>query len=464
MANRKPDKKKAKAVAKENTRNADKRNTRNADKGNARTSANGNTKSVKVSAKDSKRNVKNLKMSFRARPAGNKTSKPRRGFGDPVAAPSPTVSFVAVPAGHKMPSDLSYGLSGAVDPGILQTINSSGRLVFHSVGDTGDINGLGITRDLAVQMETQVDGGGNGGLSGGGGAGNPAFFYHLGDVVYYNGESVDYRDQFYDPYKFYSPVIFAIPGNHDGQTIINKGDPPDPEPSLTGFFANFCDTKRSPSQSSPYRYTMDQPWPYWVLNTPLANFIGLYSNVGGSLDLSTDKTHPQYSWLVSQLKQADKKKALILAVHHSPFSLDSEHGGYPDILDAIDQASAAAGGRYPDLVLSGHVHNYQRFHRQIPGGDYIHIVAGAGGYELVKTMHKLQLDPTNNRIKTPFKTTMAGVSLASYNEDLPGFLRITVDKQFIRGEYFVNDLSGNTQTAPAFDAFGFDYVQKKIMP
>ena len=297
-----------------------------------------------------------------------------------------------------------------------------------------------------------------------GDAGNPAFFYHLGDVVYYNGESVDYRDQYYDPYKFYPPVIFAIPGNHDGQTIINKGDPPDPEPSLTGFFANFCDSKRTPSQSSPYRYTMDQPWPYWTLNTPLAGFIGLYSNTGGSLDLATDKIHPQFSWFVHQLQQADKNKALILAVHHSPFSLDSEHGGYPDILDAIDQAVAAAGGRYPDLILSGHVHNYQRFHRQVKTGTYIHIVAGAGGYASVKTMHKLQVDPaTKSGIKTPFTTTMAGVSLASYNESLPGFLRITLDKQFLKGEYFVNDLTGNAQSAQPFDTFRFDHINKKIV-
>ncbi len=439
MPGKKSGKKKAKSAAK-----SDKAATKKA------------KKAVKVSPKAPKANVKKYTMQFRARPVGNTTSKPRRGFGDPVALPQPKPSFVAIPTTHRQPSNLSYDLAGAIDPGVLTTITNSGQLVFHSVGDTGDINGLGITRDLAEQMETQVNSAG--------GAGNPAFFYHLGDVVYYNGESVDYRDQYYDPYKFYPPVIFAIPGNHDGQTIINKGDPPDPEPSLTGFFANFCDSKRNPSQSSPYRYTMDQPWPYWALNTPLANFIGLYSNVGGSLDLWSDKVHPQFSWLVSQLQQADKNKALILTVHHSPFSLDSEHGGYPDILDAIDQASAAAGGRYPDLILSGHVHNYQRFHRQVKAGVYIHIVAGAGGYASVKTMHKLQLDPASKaRIKTPFNTTTAGVSLASYNEDLPGFLRITVDKQYIKGEYFVNDLSGNAQSVAPFDTFRFDHVSKKIV-
>ncbi|MGH9919521.1 MAG: hypothetical protein ACRD6W_11745, partial [Nitrososphaerales archaeon] len=36
--------------------------------------------------------------------------------------------------------------------------------------------------------------------------------------------------------------------------------------------------------------------------------------------------------------------------------------------------------RYPDIVLSGHVHNYQRYTRQIAGRDLPFIVAGGGGY------------------------------------------------------------------------------------
>jgi len=402
---------------------------------------------------------KGLTMKFRPRPHGNQNAKPRRPFGEPVSPVKANPNFVVIPPANKQPADLSYNLSGAVEPAVIQSIGASGKMVFHAVGDTGDINGTGLARDLAVQMEDQYNNAGN--------DLKPAFFYHLGDVVYYNGVSTDYRDQFYDTYKFYQPVIMAVPGNHDGQVLVKKGDPPDPEPSLKGFFMNFCDSKRNPSQSSPYRYTMNQPWPYWILNTPLATFIGLYSNVDGSLDSRTDNTHTQFSWLSQQLKNADKHKALILSVHHCPFSLDAEHGGYPDILDAIDQASAAAGGRYPDLVLSGHVHNYQRFQRIVQTKSYAHIVAGNGGYASVKTMHKLQVDPhTGTRIvatdAAPFKTTMAGVTLHSYNEDLPGFLRIKVDKQFITGEYFVNDMSGATQTAPAFDSFTFDFVNKQM--
>ena len=63
-----------------------------------------------------------------------------------------------------------------------------------------------------------------------------------------------------------------------------------------------------------------------------------------------------------QLSNADKNKKLFITVHHPPFSLDSAHGGTPDILNAIDRAIVASA-RTPDVVLSGHVHNYQRSSR-----------------------------------------------------------------------------------------------------
>ncbi|HLX93863.1 MAG TPA: metallophosphoesterase [Puia sp.] len=414
----------------------------------------------KPGGKSSSRSLKKpadkpLQMKFRAKPPGNSTSKPRRPFGDPVAAPKPHPGFAAIPSSNRQPSDLSYDLSMAVDSSVIDAISHSGQMVFFSVGDTGDINGTGFTQDLARQMEDLYNSS----------PANmkPAWLYHLGDVVYFNGVTTDYRDQFYDPYKFLNSTIFAIPGNHDGQVIVNKGDPPDPEPSLKGFFANFCDKKRRPSQSSPYRLTMDQPWPYWVLNTPLATIIGLYSNVDGSLDNWKENQHPQFNWLISQLKTADKQKALILAVHHCPFSLDSDHGGYGDILDAIDQAVTASGNRHPDLVLSGHVHNYQRFSRKIGNHAYPYVVAGNGGYASVKTMHKLQLNPaTGARITAPFGTTQHGVSLESYNESEPGFLRLTVSRTTIKAEYFINDMSGAVQSPAAFDTFIVGLAKKGV--
>jgi hypothetical protein len=58
----------------------------------------------------------------------------------------------------------------------LQTIRSSGRLVFHTAGDTG---GLNLT-DQSIVIERMIQDCNNPDP-----AACPAFFYHLGDVVYF---------------------------------------------------------------------------------------------------------------------------------------------------------------------------------------------------------------------------------------------------------------------------------------
>src|ERR1700694_1090579 len=95
-----------------------------------------------------------------------------------------------------------------------------GKLVFHCVGDTGGVHGDDIQMNVANAMEAQIK-------SAAADADKPAFFYHLGDVVYYNGLTNLYGAQFYEPYKFYPGAIFAIPGNHDGDIRTRKGDPVD---------------------------------------------------------------------------------------------------------------------------------------------------------------------------------------------------------------------------------------------
>lgn len=392
-------------------------------------------------------------MLFKPRPQSNTLSKARRPFGDPVSPIKPNPAFKAIPADHVQPTDLSYDVANVLTPDQLQAIQKAGMIVFHSVGDTGGINGTDIQDELAGQMEEQIKNAAADSV--------PAFFFHLGDVVYYNGISSDYKPQFYEPYQYYPGPIFAVPGNHDGDNTVTKNDPPDDEPSLTGFFDNFCAPTRVPSGDSPYRYTMDQPWPYWTLKAPFVTIIGLYSNIDGSLDPSNSSSHnqPQYNWFVDQLKAADPDKCLVLAVHHPPFSLDTAHGGYQDMLDAIDQASASAG-RTPDAVFTGHVHNYQRFTRTTNGRQYPYVIAGAGGYaRTAKSMHKLQKDPNtvDGKIPADFQTTLADVILNTYNTENPGFLRLTVDDTSLKGEYFINQFDNSPVPVDPFDTFTLNW-------
>lgn len=387
-------------------------------------------------------------MKLRAQPHSNTFSKQRRPFNHPISAKKPNPTFNPIPPSHIQPADLTYDISKILDPETITAITNAGKIVFHCVGDTGGVNGTATQDELAVQMEAQITSAGT--------DSPPAFFFHLGDVVYFNGEVANYQNQFYEPYQYYPAPIFAIPGNHDGYFIKS-------ETSLEGFFENFCSAGRGPTNQSPYRYTVDQPWPYWTLETPFVTIIGLYSNIDGFLDEKNTASTPQYDWFVTQLKAADPNKCLILAVHHPPYSLDTVHGGYQDILDAIDQASAATGRR-PNAVFTGHVHNYQRFTRTVDTKQYPYIIAGAGGYaNTAKSMHQMQTQPNGDPLPFNFPTSIPGVVLATYNDSNPGFFRLTVDGTYLKGEYFINSFDNTPPPAAPFDTFTLNWQTQELV-
>jgi len=296
----------------------------------------------------------------------------------------------------------------------MAAIDKAGELVFHVAGDTGGVKAPQSQQIVAMYMEqdaTDI-------------SPAPSFFYHLGDVVYYNGQLVDYYSQFFEPYAQYPLPILGIPGNHDG-------DPLDPvaEPSLTGFVEMFCSSQpHLPTEAQEVqRDTMTQPNVYFTLLTPFATIVGLYSNVpeGGRLDAD------QIAWLQSELAAAPAGVALIVAVHHPAYSADAHHGGSQYIGQVIDTAAAGAG-RTPDLVLTGHVHNYQRFTRSTNGGQVPYVVAGAGGYW---NLHYMAKDANGNPLSTPWQTPDPGVTLENYCEDRHGFLRLTVSAGTVKGDY-----------------------------
>ncbi len=365
----------------------------------------------------------------------NAVGKPRRPVGDPVAALKDMTRFIPNPM--PAPSVLKAALE-VFDPASASAAEKAGKLVFHCVGDVGGVNGTATQEAVAEAMEEQLKAAAD--------SDKPRFFYILGDVVYYNGEQTLYKTEFYEPYQYYPALVFAIPGNHDGDTRVESKDPPDTEPSLYGFNQNFCAS--DPIHATPYRMTMTQPYAYWTLDAPFVTIIGLYSNVEGSLD--GRGRADQQTYLIDQLKAADPAKKVLITVHHPPYSLDSAHGGTPDILNAIDLA-ASRSGRHPDAVLSGHVHNYQRFSRVTSGKEVPYVVAGAGGYaNQQRSMHQLQKGLST--AKLPLKTTVTGVKLESFNTTESGFMRITADKKKLAFEYFTVPWTGNA--APTlFDSF-----------
>src|ERR1700733_3277815 len=199
-----------------------------------------------------------------------------RAFGDPDLTPDNFSSFSQQeisadsaakaieqlepipPVRSTTPMDLSLVLGANTT----EAIQNSGKITFHVVGDTGGIHSPQFQFAVADAMATDVSGG-------------AAFWYHLGDVVYYFGQDQYYFEQFYDPYRNYNAPIFAIPGNHDGALFANET-----AKSLDAFVANFCTAQpiHNPDSQGAVRTTMDQPGGFFTLNAPFVKVIGLYSN------------------------------------------------------------------------------------------------------------------------------------------------------------------------------------------
>ena len=287
-------------------------------------------------------------------------------------------------------------LADVLDPALVDVITNAKRISFHAVGDTGAAKvdpfqsaarAIANEASVADAMSADVR---KGGLAG------PAFFFHLGDVVYYFGEGRYYYDQFYEPFRAYDRPIFAIPGNHDGMVFGSKPDTPSVK-TLTAFLRNFCAARPGPSPDAGtiVRTTMTQPGVYFTLDAPFVSIIGLYTNVleGPGVISSQGGTYPtvnddQLAFLTAELTRlAPARKALeravIVATHHPPASVDSAHGGTTGLADDIDKACHDAGF-WPDAVLSGHAHLYQRFTRATGGRQFPYVVAGSGGFAATK--------------------------------------------------------------------------------
>lgn len=314
--------------------------------------------------------------------------------------------------------DAVWGPAGAQR---MAAIEAAGQIVFHSVGDTGNVSGPRDEEAVADKMVADFDETDPGAV--------PAFFFHLGDVVYSFGEGKYYYDQFYEPWRGYQAPILAIAGNHDGVVYSS-----DPAPTLDAWLRNFCAETpvETPESAGLIRTAMIQPGVFYTLDAPFVRILALYSNVledpgvisteGGTRPTLNDTQIDFLTAALTRCKSENYKGAVILAVHHPPFTAGTSHGGSPNELADMDKACTAAGF-WPHLVLSGHAHNYQRFTRTVnPGGITIpYIVAGNGGHGLSA------IRPVNGApIRVPLVVDDT-LTLENYDDTDFGYLRLLVN-------------------------------------
>lgn len=330
-----------------------------------------------------------------------------------------------------------------------EAIVKAKRLVFHLNGDMGGIQ-YAVPQELVAKgMEADFD-------PHAVASERPAFLYITGDCVYFNGEVSEYYKQFYQPYEFYQGPIFAVPGNHDGENLSGSN-------TLDGFIRNFCAPRpvKMPESGDSHRTAMVQPNVYWTLVTPLVNIVGLYSNVPAGGEIRA----PQTEWLVAELKSLPKDVPVFVALHHPVYSADDHHSGSTVMKKVLEEAAREAG-RHPDMVLAGHVHNYQRLTRVASDGTQVpYLVTGAGGYHNLH--HIMQVDGQKMIAPVVFHDKGGDpVSLERYSDDHHGFLRLEVDMNIVTGRYYQvpRPQDPYSKGSQLLDYFEFDWRTRRYRP
>jgi hypothetical protein len=352
-------------------------------------------------------------------------------------------------------------LSDVLGQAAEDAITQAKAVVFHCVGDTGGIKEPSKQFAVADAMANDLAGKTYQ-------TGLPAFFYHLGDVVYYLGQEQYYYDQFYDPYRNYNAPIIAIPGNHDGM-VASSGK----QKSLAGFLENFCTTKPGPAPEEQQfaRTTMTQPGVYFTLNAPFVKIIGLYSNTseGGTQGVISGKVAgtAQLTFLQQQLTAAAAARksggapfALIVAVHHPPFTGSEDHAPSSNVLRDLDGACQQAG-ILPDIVMSGHAHLYERFTRFKGGNQIPFIVAGMGGYFNLsgeKASSKGGAPPAPPVTAQDYQSNK--LVLEAYNDTTFGFLRLSVSASTLKCAFF--GVNVDTRVVTPGDSFTLNLNQHTV--
>jgi len=389
------------------------------------------------------------------------------------------------PARHS----LVLSLKG-IDAKEYDRIVRANRMTFHSVGCTGDPAFQAPQDAVADAMTAQL--------------GLPdasSFLYHLGDIAYKHtdeelvedsegalrgGKMMEslYANELYAAYRSYNRPVFAIPGNHDGKyKASDEGGATELKKSpMWHFLKNFCAAEavtypaNPDGVGDPSRSTQTQPYPFWVLDTPVAYIVGLYTNVcnGGALDDPATASDPtgehavQYQWLVDRLRDIKgirNGRALIVATHYPPYSgcANFNRRGAPQspttpgphakqTLAAVLQSAFAEAGEWPDLILSAHAHLYQRILYTLPstGGSVREIpcvIAGSGGHGPVEHLWTDCLKNEATEVRPPFPVVLPegyklpkghSACVVAYNDVDFGFVRISVDLNLGRltGEYF----------------------------
>jgi hypothetical protein len=186
----------------------------------------------------------------------------------------------------------------------------------------------------------------------------------LGDNAYPDGRLWQYRAYYRPNWGRFKAKTSPVPGNHDFHT-----------PNARGYRSYFG--ARAPAF-------------YYSYN------LGAWHLIALSSDLDVSVGSPQERWLRRDLAR-HPRRCVLAYWHHPRFTSGTVHHSDPRF-DPFWRALYAARA---DVVLNGHVHNYERFARQDPGGHRTRegireFVVGTGGISLYESGRPIKNSQAQN--------------------------------------------------------------------
>lgn len=181
----------------------------------------------------------------------------------------------------------------------------------------------------------------------------PAFLLMTGDLVLAGGNPQDWQvwESEGRPLRDAGFPIFPVLGNHE---VVN-------DPKAANYFAHFP-------------VLAGQSWYSVRAGNVLCYMLDSLDDVSAG---------PQWNWLQGELSRVPPEvDFLVFVLHHPPYTHSSDRlfGGGHSARPAEQKLAAWLESRQPSLrarmlVLSGHVHNYERYRH----GGVMYVVSGGGG-------------------------------------------------------------------------------------